>query len=61
MKPDKDDSKWDYNSSECETAGDPLWCLPVFLDADTAAKAKSEANHVVSLITGKEVVISDLL
>lgn len=50
----QDDSKWKYNSSECERLGIP-YGVYLYSYADTVAKAKSEANHVIRLIKGKKL------
>ena len=50
----QDDSKWEYNSSECERLGIP-YGVYLYSYADTTAKAKSEANHVIRLIKGKKL------
>ena len=51
---DKDDKYWDYNSSECERLGIPYGTY-LYSGADTTAKAKSEAEHVVRLLQGKNL------
>ena len=51
---DKDDKYWDYNSSECERLGIPYGTY-LYSGADTTAKAKSEAEHVVSFLQGKNL------
>ena len=50
----QDDSKWKYNSSECERLGIP-YGVYLYSYADTVAKAKSEAIHVIRLIKGKKL------
>lgn len=52
--PEKDDIYWEYNSSECERLGIPYGTF-LYSGADTTDKAKSEAEHVVRLLNGKNL------
>ena len=49
-----EDSKWAYNSSQCEQLGIPYGAY-FYSYADNTSKAKSEANYVISLIKGKNL------
>lgn len=49
---DQDDRRWAYNSSECERLSIP-YGVYLYSYADTTAKAKSEAEHVIRLLKGK--------
>lgn len=48
---DQDDAWWKYNVSECERLGIP-YGVYLYSCVNTAAKAKSEANHVLRLLKG---------
>lgn len=50
----QDDEKWEYNSSECERLSIP-YGVYLYSYADTTAKAKSEAEHVIRLLKGKHL------
>lgn len=50
----QDDSKWKYNSSECERLGIP-YGVYLYSYADTTEKAKSEAEHVIRMLEGKNL------
>lgn len=49
---DQDDKTWDDNSSECERLSIP-YGVYLYSEANTTAKAKSEAEHVIRLLKGK--------
>lgn len=51
---DQDDKYWEYNTSECERLGIP-YGVYLYSYADSVEKAKSEANHVIRLIKGKNL------
>lgn len=48
----QDDSTWAYNASECERLGIP-YGVYLYSYATNAARAKSEAQHVIRLLQGK--------
>lgn len=49
----QDDAYWEYNVSECERLGIP-YGVYLYSYANTLAKAKSEAQHVLRLLKGHE-------
>jgi len=49
-----DDSTFAYNSSECERLGIP-YGVYIYSYADSVSDAKSEANHVLRLITKRKI------
>ena len=49
----QDDAYWEYNVSECERLGIP-YGVYLYSYANTWAKAKSEAQHVLRLLKGHE-------
>ena len=51
---ENDDSKWEYNSSECERLGIPYGAYH-YAKATTVAEAKEEAAHVIRLLAGKNL------
>lgn len=51
----QDDGYWAYNSSECERLSIP-YGVYLYSYADTTAKAKSEAEHVIRLLKGKHPI-----
>ena len=51
---DQDDKCWEYNTSECERLGIG-YGVYLYSYADSVEKAKSEANHVIRLIKGKNL------
>ena len=50
---DQDDPKWEYNSSEWERLEIP-YGVYLYSYADSTAKARSEAKHVIRLLKGKK-------
>lgn len=50
----QDDTCWKYNTSECERLQIP-YGVYLYSYADSVAKAKSEAKHVIRLIKGKNL------
>lgn len=50
----QDDLQWNYNTSECERLAIPYGTY-LYSYADTTDKAKSEAEHVVRLLQGKNM------
>lgn len=51
---DQDDKYWEHNTSECERLQIP-YGVYLYSYADSVAKAKSEAKHVIRLIKGKNL------
>ena len=47
----QDDSRWEYNVSECERLGIP-YGVYLYSYADSTARASSEADHVLRLLEG---------
>ena len=50
----QDDTQWENNTSECERLGIPYGTF-LYSYADTVEKARSEAQHVVRLVQGKNL------
>ena len=50
----QDDTQWENNSSECERLGIPYGTF-LYSYADTVEKARSEAQHVIRLVQGKNL------
>ena len=50
----QDDTQWENNTSECERFGIPYGTF-LYSYADTVEKARSEAQHVVRLVHGKNL------
>ena len=50
----QDDTQWENNTSECERFGIPYGTF-LYSYADTVEKARSEAQHVVRLVQGKNL------
>ncbi len=50
----QDDTQWENNTSECERLGIPYGAF-LYSYADTVEKAKSEAQHVIRLVQGKNL------
>lgn len=50
----QDDTQWENNTSECERLGIPYGAF-LYSYADTVEKAKSEAQHVIRLVKGKNL------
>ena len=50
----RDDTQWENNTSECERFGIPYGTF-LYSYADTVEKARSEAQHVVRLVQGKNL------
>lgn len=50
----QDDTQWENNTSECERLGIPYGTF-LYSYADTVEKARSEAQHVIRLVQGKNL------
>lgn len=50
----QDDTHWENNTSECERLGIPYGTF-LYSYADTVEKARSEAQHVIRLVQGKNL------
>lgn len=50
----QDDPQWEYNTSECERLNIP-YGVYLYSYADTTEKAKSEAEHVIRMLEGKNL------
>lgn len=50
----QDDTQWENNTSECERFGIPYGTF-LYSYADTVEKARSEAQHVIRLVQGKNL------